>query len=260
MPELPEVEMYARYFARHALRQPIAKVRVIDERILGATRRATFVRELTGRTFRDVRRHGKHLFADAGGPWLHLHFGMTGDLAYYRDKAQPRFAKVVFEFRNGAYLAFEDMRLFGFAELSSDPETYVREQGLGPDPLDPQFTLRAFRARLGTRRAAIKAVLLSQDVIAGVGNLYADETLFRAGIDPQRTIDQLTADEIKSIFGHMRRVLRETIELKARDGDYPARFLLPHRGEDEPCPKCGGAILRTVVGGRTTYYCGSHQR
>ena len=261
MPELPEVEMYTRYFARHALGQPIAKVRVVDERILGDTKRATFVRELTGRSFRAARRHGKHLFADAKGTWLHLHFGMTGDLAYYRDaKDEPRFAKVVFDFRNGAHLAFEDMRLFGFAELSADPETYVREHGLGPDPLDAKFGLREFRARLGNRRAAIKAVLLSQDVIAGVGNLYADETLFRAGIDPRRTIDRLSADEIKSIYTHMRRVLNETIALKAADGDYPARFLLPHRGEDEPCPRCGGAILKTVVGGRTTYYCGTHQR
>src|SRR5947208_173845 len=90
MPELPEVEIYARYFARHALRQRIARVRVLDERILGAVRKEAFARALRGRAFTRVRRHGKHLFADAGGTWLHLHFGMTGDLGYYRDDP-PRF-------------------------------------------------------------------------------------------------------------------------------------------------------------------------
>lgn len=257
MPELPEVEMYARYFARHALRQPIARVRVIDERILGRTRKPAFVRGLTGRSFRAVRRHGKHLFADAETTWLHLHFGMTGDLVYYDGDAPPRFARLIFDFANGKHLAFDDMRIFGYAELSSDPDTYIREYALGPDPL--QMRLREFRARLDERRGAIKAVLMSQNVIAGVGNLYADETLYRSGIDPRRPTDRLSAAEVKKIFGNMRNVLRETIDFKSRGEDYPRRYLLPHREEDDCCPRCGGMIARTVVGGRTTYFCARHQ-
>lgn len=257
MPELPEVEMYARYFERHALHQPIARVRVIDERILGRTRKAAFVRSLKGRSFRGVRRHGKHLFADAHDVWLHLHFGMTGDLLYY-DDAAPRFARLIFDFTNGKHLAFEDMRIFGYAELSSDPDTCIREHGLGPDPL--QMGLRDFRARLGTRRGAIKAVLVAQNVIAGLGNLYADETLYRSGIDPRRPLDRVTAAERKTLFGNLKRVLSETIEFKGHGGDYPARFLTQHRQEGGRCPRCGGTIARTVVGGRTTYYCARHQR
>src|SRR6476469_9631744 len=101
MPELPEVELYCRYFAAHALQQKIERVRVLDERILGGVRAAKFAAALRGRAFRGVRRHGKHLFADAGELWLHLHFGMTGDLAYYRGD-DPRFARVVFDFENGS--------------------------------------------------------------------------------------------------------------------------------------------------------------
>jgi formamidopyrimidine-DNA glycosylase len=258
MPELPEVEMYRRYFARHALGQPIARVRVLDERILGRTRKPAFVRGLTGAAFRDVRRHGKHLFADAERIWLHLHFGMTGDLVYYDGDAAPRFARLIFDFADGKHLAFDDMRIFGYAELSSDPDTYIREYGLGPDPL--QIGLREFRARLDERRGAIKAVLMSQNVIAGVGNLYADETLFRSGIDPRRPTDRLSAAEVKSIFGNLRNVLRETIEFKSRGEDYPPRYLVRHREEGNRCPRCGGMIARTVVGGRTTYFCGRHQR
>ncbi len=252
MPELPEVESFTRYFARHALRKPIARVRVLDDRILGRTRKAAFVRGLNGRSFRAVRRHGKHLFADAGDTWLHLHFGMSGDLSFYTDAAQPRFARIVFDFTDGSHLAFEDMRLFGLAELSAEPETFIRESGLGPDPIE--IGLREFRARLRTRRAAIKAVLLSQDVIAGVGNLYADETLFRSGIDPRRHTDALSSGEVKTIFTNLRRVLDDALASRSRG------FMVEERDESAPCPRCGGVIARTVAGGRTTYYCSSHQR
>ena len=248
MPELPEVEEYARYFARHALHQRIARVRVLDERILGATRKAAFVRRLTNREFAQVRRHGKHLFADAGDAWLHLHFGMTGDLAYY-DKKPPRFARIIFDFDNGKHLAFEDMRLFGLAELTPDPDTYIREHGLGPDPLE--INLRQFRERLSSRRGAIKAVLLMQNVIAGVGNLYADETLYRAGIHPKRPAGDA---DLAVVFRNLKRVLADAIEGKWRG------FVVEEREEGAPCPKCGGTIARSVVGGRTTYYCTRHQR
>src|SRR5688572_21928865 len=125
MPELPEVEAYARYFALHALHRPIVRVQVLDERILG-TRRNALTRALLGQSFSQVRRHGKHLFAQAGERWLHLHFGMSGDLsAYGPGHAPPRFARVIFDFDDGTHLAFEDMRLFGVVEVTVDPETYV---------------------------------------------------------------------------------------------------------------------------------------
>jgi formamidopyrimidine-DNA glycosylase len=256
MPELPEVEMYARYFARHALGQPITRIRVLDTRILGTRS----LRPLLGHSFRGVQRHGKHLFADAGDLWLRLHFGMTGDLAYYRDGDPPRFARVVFDFEDGAHLAYEDARLFGVVDIVRSPEEFIREHGLGPDPLDPRFTLREFRKLLHKRRGRIKALLLSQDIIAGIGNLYADEALFRASIDPRRTVDRLSDAEVKALYTNIRGVLRQTIEFKSRDGDYPARFLIQHREEGDRCPKCGGTIRRTVVATRTTYYCAKHQQ
>lgn len=256
MPELPEVEGFARYFAQHALRQKIARVRIRDERVLG-TRKEALSRALRGKSFTRVHRHGKHLFAEAGGAWLHLHFGMTGDLAYYRDDDEPRFARVVFDFDNGAHLAFEDMRLFGVVEVTPSPEAYIEEHQLGPDPLE--LTLAQFRARLGKRRGAIKAVLMSQDVIAGIGNLYADETLFQTGIHPRRAVDKLTEADQRAIYNGMRKILREVIRVRAKDGDWPRRYLSMHREEGERCPKCGGTILRTVVMSRTTYYCGKHQ-
>lgn len=257
MPELPEVEAYARYFAKHALRQRIARVDVRDERIL-ATRREAFVRALRGQAFTRVRRHGKHLFAGAKDTWLHLHFGMTGDLAYYRDVSeQPRFARVVFDFDNGAHLAFEDMRLFGVVELTPNPDTYIAEHGLGPDPLE--LTLRQFRAIVARRRGAAKSLLMSQEAIAGVGNLYADETLFRTSIDPRRALDRFTDAEVRAVYTAMRAILREAIARRTTGRDLPPKWLTNHREEGERCPMCGGTIKRATVFGRTTYFCGKHQ-
>ena len=260
MPELPEVELYARYFAEHALRQKVARVDVRDARILGV-REDALVRAVRGRRFRGVERHGKHLFADSGTQWLHLHFGMSGDLAYYRDADQePRFARVVFDFANGAHLAFEDMRLFGIVDLTPSPDDYIREHNLGPDPLEPAFTLNRFREIVASRRGALKALLMSQDIIAGVGNLYADETLFQTGVHPRRPVNELEAAEVPAIYTAMRKILRDMIARKARGAGYPPRYLIPHREEGDLCPRCGGEIGRTVVFGRTTYFCGKHQR
>ena len=283
MPELPEVEMFKRYFERHALGQTVARVRILDARIAGSHK----LSELAGRSFRGARRHGKHLFVSTvipsredgegspsssqriprsarddtatGGVWLHIHFGMSGDLAYYRDGEEPpRFTRVIFDFDHGTHLAYEDMRLFGVVDLTPSPETYIREHELGPDPL--QINLRRFRELLRKRKGRVKALLLSQDIIAGIGNLYADEALFRSSIHPRRGVDRLSDAEAKTLFTNIRNVLRETIAFKSRGGDYPGRWLVQHREEGDRCPRCGGTIRRTVVAGRTTYYCARHQK
>lgn len=260
MPELPEVELYCRYFARHALHQRVTRVRVLDERILGV-RKQVLTRAMVGHEFTEVRRHGKHLFAGGGASWLHLHFGMSGDLYWYHDDAeQPRFARVVFEFEGGGRLGYDDMRLFGVVDVTANPDTFIAEHRLGPDPLDPSFRLDLFRRIVAGRRGAVKSLLMSQEIIAGMGNLYADETLYRASIHPRRPVDSLSAAEVKAIHRNMRAILKEAIAFKSRGGDYPGRYLVQHREEGDRCPLCGGTIQRAVVFGRTTYFCGKHQR
>jgi formamidopyrimidine-DNA glycosylase len=255
MPELPEVETYARYFARHALNQRITKVDVRDERILGEIRADAFSRKLKGRAFTSVRRHGKHLFADAGTTWLHLHFGMTGDLHYSTEV--PRFARIVFHF-DRALLAFEDMRLFGLADLVSDPDAFIADRRLGPDPLT--LTAARFSALLENRRGAIKSLLMTQELIAGLGNLYVDEILFQTGVHPRRPATRLRPPEVRALHTAMRRILREAIARHARESELPRNYLFNNREEGERCPRCGGTIKRSVVFGRTTYFCGKHQR
>ncbi len=256
MPELPEVETYARYFARHALHQRVSKVEVLDERILGEVRSAVFVRSLRGRLFSAVRRHGKHLFADAGSTWLHLHFGMSGDLHYGTEV--PRFARVVFRFDNKKLLAFEDMRLFGVADLVSDPDVFIADRRLGPDPLS--LTAAKFAALFTKRRGAIKSLLMTQEVIAGLGNLYVDEILYQTSVHPRRPVDRLGPAEIRAMYTAMRRVLHAAIARHARESELPRNYLFHHRETGERCPRCGGTIRRAVVFGRTTYFCARHQR
>jgi formamidopyrimidine-DNA glycosylase len=260
MPELPEVELYLRYFAEHALHQRVRRIRILDERILGV-RKPAFTRAIAGSEFTVTRRHGKHLFVAAGTMWLHIHFGMSGDLLYYRAADdQPRFARVVFELENGARLAYDDMRLFGIVDLTPDPDTFILQHQLGPDPLDPAFRLLVFRRIVAGRRGAVKSLLMSQEIIAGLGNLYVDEILYRASIHPRRAVDTLSDAEVKAIHTDMRDILREAIAFKSKGASYPARYLVPHREEGDRCPRCGGTIQRTVVFGRTTYFCGKHQR
>jgi formamidopyrimidine-DNA glycosylase len=263
MPELPEVETYARYFAKNALAQKIARVDVRDERILGEIRKDAFAKKLKGREFVSVRRHGKHLFAEVSAKdvWLHLHFGMSGDLGYYRDVADaPRFARIVFDFANGAHLAFEDMRLFGVADIVSSPEAFIADRGLGPDPLDPKFTFARFAELLERKRGAVKSLLMTQEAIAGLGNLWVDETLYLASIHPRRPIDRLKKDEARAIYTSMRRLLNDVIARRGRGAGMPAKSLYENREPGGRCPRCGGTIERTVVFGRTTYFCRKHQQ
>ncbi|MGH9458557.1 MAG: Fpg/Nei family DNA glycosylase [Thermoanaerobaculia bacterium] len=260
MPELPEVETYRRRFEACALARRVERVEVTDARILHRTTERALRGALAGARFRATRRHGKHLFAKAsGGTWLYLHFGMTGDL--HCGTEAPRFSRFIIHFAGGSLVAFEDMRLFGRVGLVSDPDAFIEAKGLGVDPLGESFGWAAFDERLAPRRGAIKALLMNQAVIAGLGNLWVDEVLFQTGIDPRARVERLSAPSRRRIFDTMRRILRTAIARQASDRPMPPGWLIENRVVGVPCPRCGeGRLRRTVVGGRTTYFCPAHQR
>ena len=261
MPELPEVETYRRYFERHALGQEILSVAVKDRGVLANTSATELSVALRGKHFDRVTRHGKNLFARISmNGWLRIHFGMTGDLSYFaRSEELPRFARVVFQFSKGA-LAYEDARKFGRVELIDTPEAYVRERGIGPDPLSEEFKVPDFVQRMERRRGAIKPFLLNQRVLAGVGNLYADEALYQSDVHPLARVERLSVERLIRVFRVLNAVLRKVIGIQANEDRYPRTFLLPRREEGQRCPRCGGTIRRSTVGGRTTYFCPRHQR
>jgi formamidopyrimidine-DNA glycosylase len=260
MPELPEVEAYRRHLDSHALKQRIQRVHVPDRRILRGITMPALERGLLGRRLVSTRRHGKHLFIEVErSNWLYLHFGMTGDLHYYRGGDAPRFSRLILDFPRDRHLAFEDARLFGRVSIVTEPDDFIARKRLGPDPLDRSFTPARFRALLRTRRGGIKGLLMSQTVVAGLGNLYVDETLYQTSIHPRRPVARISDTEIAALHRAIRRILNLVIERNIADRELPHSYLTPHREDDIPCPKCGSPIVRSVVAGRTTYYCSSHQ-
>lgn len=230
----------------------IEQVVTTDPAILRGISPVSFDRALRGNRFEEPERHGKWLLAWTTGPAVLMHFGMTGDLGWGRDAGgRHRHDRVVFV-TDGGELRYRNMRKFGGLWLAHDREESATMMGtLGPDALT--LDRRRFRKLLDRRRGRVKAALMDQRLLAGVGNLVADEALWRARIHPARRIEELSDRDRDRLHTAMNRVLRDWVE---RFGKLPAGWLIQVRGRpDARCPRCGTILGRTVVGGRTTYFC-----
>jgi formamidopyrimidine-DNA glycosylase len=260
MPELPEVETFKRYLDSTSLHQRIAGVEVRDAHVLKGVSARELARRLKGKRFESSRRHGKHLFVRTDGDlWLRSHFGMTGSLRYFKDQERaPRHTRVLFVFANAHRLAFEDQRKFGEVGLVADLDEYLRKRGLGPDALD--ISLSQFREFLRTHRGAVKSILLNQKLIAGIGNIYADEILFHARIHPATEIGRLGEKNVGKLFRATRYILKKAIDAKADVDRMPKSWLLPRRGKVGKCPRCRGERRSATIGGRTAWFCAHCQK
>ena len=260
MPELPEVEIFKRYLDATSLHQRIDDVDVRNTYILKETSARELARGLKGRRFESSRRHGKHLFVRLDRDlWLRLHFGMTGSLQYFKNAERaPRYARVLFVFANNHCLAFDDQRQFGQIGLLKDVEEFLKEHELGPDALD--LGLGEFRKILGKHRGAVKSVLLNQRVIAGIGNIYADEILFRVRIHPATEIARLNATALTKLFRATHYILERAITARADTNQIPKSWLLPRRGKGGKCPRCGRRLKSGTIGGRTAWFCAHCQK
>jgi formamidopyrimidine-DNA glycosylase len=253
MPELPDVEGFRRVLAGHAVGRRIERVDVHDPGILRGVTANQLDSSLRGRQFAEPARHGKWLIAPTGGPAVLMHFGMTGNLRWTdRDAPGERFDRVSFVTGAGE-LRYGDMRkLQGITLAQDDSEVYRLLGPLGPDALGVRSA--EFARLLQERRGATKAALIDQRMIAGLGNLLVDEILWRARIHPLRLARSLTAQEVRALHTQMRQVLRASVSA----GSIPARpsWLTGVRDQQTPhCPRCGTALRRTRVGGRTTIWC-----
>lgn len=260
MPELLEIERY-RLLASAALQRAIADVRQVDPLMLrGGLTEDALRQALRGRRFVEARRIGKLLLLDTdGGPTLGLHFGMTGllevdgtraleDLLYATRSREPRWVRLIVVFADGGGVVLHDQRRLG--AISLDPD----ESRLGVDARS--VTAAELCRLLGDGRASLKARLLDQRRLAGLGNLLVDEILWCAGLDPARPVSTLTAAELRRLHRHLRGTL-ET--LMARGGSHTGD-LQAQRRVGGRCPRDGAPLVRRVVAGRTTFSCPSHQR
>ncbi len=260
MPELPEVETFKRYLDSTSLDQRITNVEVRDGYVLKNVSARQLGRRLKGRRFESSRRHGKHLFVRASDELLlRLHFGMTGWLHYLKhDQETPKTTRVLFCFANNRRLAFDDQRKFGEIALIQDVDAFLQLCGLGPDALE--ISLSQFKTVLGGHRGAVKAILLNQQLIAGIGNLYADEILFRARMHPATAASGLSDKDLTRLFRAMRHVLEKAIALKTEFNRLPKSWLLTHRGARGRCPRCARALKSATIGGRTSWFCAHCQK
>lgn len=269
MPELPEVETVAIALRRAIVGRRLTGLRVRWRGVL-TDRPAEVRRELVGRTLAAVGRHGKYLLLTFGpapdrqGTPRHLmaHLRMTGQFLLDGCRPLDRHVHLSLDFE-GVTVHYRDVRKFGRLTLVDDAERPSALGHVGPDMLEVGFA--AWRDRLAQRRAPIKAVLLDQGVAAGLGNIYADEALHRAGIHPLVPARDLPAEHLRRLFREARRVLRQAIgqggttflsfaDTENRPGRFVRRLRVYGR-TGQPCRRCGETVLRSVVGGRATHFC-----
>ncbi|MEI8002976.1 MAG: DNA-formamidopyrimidine glycosylase family protein [Methanothrix sp.] len=258
MPELPEVESARRYLQATSLLQTIRAAEVKDERILFRVSVKDLQDTLARQQFFCVLRHGKRIFLKLHDSlWLALHLGLTGRLIYLESGAEdPRHTRLRVAFENGNILAFDDSRIFGEVSLTKSPEAFLVERKIGPDAL--QLDWDGFFEIMSGRKGLIKPALLNQSLIAGLGNLYADEALFLAGICPKtRGLDEV---QLEVLFSSIQEVLRTALATQADIGKLPHSYLLPHRHKGGRCPRDGALLRHENIGGRTSFYCPEHQK
>lgn len=291
MPELPEVETIKNDLKKKILRQKIERVEIRDRKIV-KSKAKDFVEILEKSYFSDLERTGKLLIFRLAAAkeefFLLLHLKMTGQLIYQRGreivagghslkKEEASFAslpdkrtRLIFYLGNGARLFFNDLRRFGYAKIVTAEELAKVKGEYGLEPLTKNFTLENFQKVLfpsGSGRAGnIKAVLMKQKLIAGIGNIYADEILFQAKVNPSRPVKTLTAEEIKEIFRAIDIILKKAIKYRGTtfnnylDGEGKKgnfmKFLKVYGRKNELCPDCRRAkIIQKKIAGRGTHFC-----
>ncbi|MCQ6559878.1 DNA-formamidopyrimidine glycosylase [Paenibacillus mendelii] len=269
MPELPEVETVRRTLNQLVAGKTIESVTVTLPRILQRPKEPSeFADMLAGRTLQSVERRGKFLRILFDGLVLVSHLRMEGRYGVYeKDEPVELHTHVIFHFRDGTELRYKDVRQFGTMHLFKSGEELLLPplNKLGIEPLEESFTLKTFMKVLSNRTTKIKPLLLNQEYIVGLGNIYVDEALFTAGIHPERTADTLKRSDWKRLYEAVRTTLTRAVEAggssiksyvngQGEMGMFQHELLIYGR-KNEPCSKCGQFIEKTVVGGRGTHIC-----
>lgn len=270
MPELPEVETVRRQLEGRVVGRRIIALEILDDKFTSPAAPAELAADVAGRRIDAVGRRGKYLLLHLdSGDALAVHLRMTGRLHWIAGDPDPaeRFARAVFRLDDGASLTFSDMRRFGRAWIippEPDPEAYW-EGRVGVEPLQDAFTPSVLAGLLRGRRGPVKAVLLNQALVAGLGNIYADEALFQAAIHPERPAGDLSGDEVAALHEAIVDRLRAAVDAGGasidsyRDGlgQYGTMqdLLRVHLHRGDPCPRCGDTVVKTRVAQRGTYWC-----
>lgn len=269
MPELPEVETVKRTLNQLVAGKRIERMTITLPRILQRpSEPEQFADMLVGRTIQSVERRGKFLRILLDGLVLVSHLRMEGRYGVY-EQGEPveRHTHVRFHFTDGTELRYKDVRQFGTMHLFEPGDEFVLPplNKLGIEPLDDAFTLQSFKKTLAKRTTKIKPLLLNQEFVVGLGNIYVDEALFTAGVHPERPADSLTSAEWAKLYEAVRATLGRAVEAggssiksyvngQGEMGMFQHELLVYGR-KNEPCSRCGRAIEKMIVGGRGTHIC-----
>ena len=269
MPELPEVETIVRDSRPALVGRQLGRASLSHDDILRGVSRRRLLRHLRGATIQSVFRRAKHAVLDFGPRRLVVQPGMTGSLMVYDrplDRDEARYAVLRAPLDDGRELVYRDIRRIGKLLLLDDREWRRYDEAIGPEPLAPEFTAERLGETLRGSRQAVKKVLMDQRHLAGVGNIYANEALFAAGIDPSKPANRLAPNAIRRLHRELRRILHAAIASSGTTvRDYrtgtgqPGNFqleLLVYGCEGEPCRRCGTRLTGThALDARITVFC-----
>ncbi len=274
MPELPEVETIRRDLNKELKGRKIIRLKYYDAPKMLKPSPEDMEKAIDGKKIKDFQRRAKLLLMnlDDHGTTIAIHLKLSGQL-FLRRAGDPkdRFTHIIVELDGGEELRFNDLRKFGFMKVVKDKgdlDKILAE--FGPEPFTPEFTFDAFKKIVSKSSRAVKTVIMDQKKISGVGNIYADEALWRAKIHPERPANKLSEAELQKLFDAILFVIKEGIEdrgtsvdqyldIYAKKGGH-AKNLRVFRLNGEPCPRCGAIVRKIRVGGRGTHYCPNCQR
>lgn len=285
MPELPEVETVANDLNKVLTNKKILEIKALDKKILASSVIA-LKKQILGQKIKGVRRRAKMVIVDFGQHWLIFHLKMTGQLIFRSKKniiagghpivstgleVPNKFTRLIFKLSDNSFLYFNDIRKFGWAKIINFKDFSDIESSVGHEPLNKEFTLNVFNQLLTRRpKMLIKAFLLDQKLIAGLGNIYVDEVLFQAGVRPIRRVKTLTNLEQTKIFKAIPIILKKAILKRGTtfsnylDGHGSkgsfVPFLKVYGRANKPCKNCGQLIEKIRVAGRGTHYCPKCQK
>ena len=268
MPELPEVETIRRGLKKIILGKKIRRVEINTNKMVKESSPNRFKREVEGKIFTEIIRRGKYLILVlSSGKKIVIHLRMTGQLIYGKRNGKSR---ISFLLSDGRYLNLKDTRHLGEIRLVENWEKVPGIAKIGVEPLEEDFALKTFCEMLSKRKAKIKALLMNQEFLAGVGNVYAQEALFKAGIHPERPAYRVKPDEAKSLFSEIRKILKQSInyrgsslssyvDAEGKPGSFHSRLRVYRRG-GESCVKCGTPLKFIRLAGRGTCFCPKCQK
>ena len=265
MPELPNVEFLKRYFKNNSLHKKIIDIKCEAKSLIKKIDFKDFKKKLIGKSFKDAWRRGKFLIIEVSGmnEKLIFHFGMSGDLHYIKQgkerRGEDRFTRLCFKFANGYELRWLNMRKLGKIYLTESKKIKLIEE-IGPEPLE--LSEDGFLKLLANyQQKNLKAFLMDQRNIAGIGNVYSDEILFQAKISPHRKIEDLTQKEKKLLFQKTRYVLTKATKDLISLREFPKSWLEPHRHTDLICPRNKNhKLIREIIAGRSAIFCSICQK